>query len=48
MFGSAISDNITLDMQRAAPAAPPSRLALWLVIFTPLSKLALTLAPVAM
>lgn len=48
MFGPTISDNITLDLQEASPAAPPTRLAMWLVIINPLTKLALTLTPVAM
>lgn len=48
MFGSDVSDNITLDMQRVSPRALPTVLSTWLVIVNPISKLALTLAPVAM
>lgn len=43
-----ISDNVVLDMQRAAPHAAPTRVAMWTVIINPLTKVALTLTPVAM
>lgn len=48
MFGSGVSENITLDMQEYAPAEMPTVLAMWLVIVNPIAKIALTLAPVAM
>eukprot|EP00882_Tetradesmus_deserticola_P028743 GHRQ01032026.1.p2 GENE.GHRQ01032026.1~~GHRQ01032026.1.p2 ORF type:complete len:155 (+),score=67.30 GHRQ01032026.1:603-1067(+) len=48
MFGSDVSENITLDMQDAAPNAMPTVAAMWLVIVNPVAKVALTLAPVAM
>lgn len=48
MFGSDVSENITLDMQVSSPRAPPTIISMWLVIINPISKLALTLAPVAM
>ena len=48
MFGPSVSENITLDMQEVAPTAVPTRLGMWLVIINPLTKLALTLTPVAM
>jgi hypothetical protein len=48
MFGSEVSDNITLDMQDFAPNAMPTVVAMWLVIVNPIAKVALTLAPVAM
>eukprot|EP00775_Hariotina_reticulata_P005906 gene5906-6147_t len=48
MFGPDVSENITLDMQQAAPRAVPTVLAMWLVIINPVAKIALTLAPVAM
>jgi hypothetical protein len=38
-----ISDNVVLDMQRAAPHAAPTRVAMWTVIINPLTKVALTL-----
>lgn len=34
--------------QVASPRAPPTIISMWLVIINPISKLALTLAPVAM
>lgn len=48
MYGSAVSENITLDMQESSPTAMPTVLAMWLVIVNPVAKIALTLAPVAM
>jgi hypothetical protein len=36
------------QMQVASPRAPPTIISMWLVIINPISKLALTLAPVAM
>jgi hypothetical protein len=48
MFGSEVSENITLDMQDYAPDAMPTVVAMWLVIVNPIAKVALTLAPVAM
>eukprot|EP00879_Flechtneria_rotunda_P030651 GHRR01033314.1.p1 GENE.GHRR01033314.1~~GHRR01033314.1.p1 ORF type:complete len:491 (+),score=123.32 GHRR01033314.1:299-1771(+) len=48
MFGPTVSENITLDMQAVAPNAMPTVLGMWLVIINPVSKIALTLAPVAM
>ncbi|WIA39259.1 hypothetical protein OEZ86_005381 [Tetradesmus obliquus] len=48
MFGSEVSENITLDMQDYAPNAMPTVVAMWLVIVNPIAKVALTLAPVAM
>jgi phage-related minor tail protein len=48
MFGSDVSENITLDMQDFAPNAMPTVVAMWLVIVNPIAKVALTLAPVAM
>jgi hypothetical protein len=35
-------------VQDASPNAPPTIISMWLVIVNPISKLALTLAPVAM
>lgn len=43
-----VSDNVVLDVKRAAPRAAASRLAAWVVVVNPLSKVALTLTPVAM
>jgi amino acid permease len=48
MFGPGTADNVTLNMQQAAPTALPTVLAMWLVIVSPLTKIGLTLAPVAM
>jgi vesicular inhibitory amino acid transporter len=48
MYGSAVSENITLDMQNSSPSALPTVMAMWLVIVNPVAKIALTLAPVAM
>jgi hypothetical protein len=35
-------------VQNASPKAPPTIISIWLVIVNPITKLALTLAPVAM
>ncbi|GBF97064.1 hypothetical protein Rsub_09537 [Raphidocelis subcapitata] len=43
-----VSDNIVLDLKRAAPRALPPHVAMWVVVVNPLTKIALTLAPVAM
>lgn len=48
MYGSDVSENITLDMQNSSPSALPTVMAMWLVIVNPVAKIALTLAPVAM
>jgi vesicular inhibitory amino acid transporter len=43
-----VSDNVVIDLQRAAPRALPPHVATWVVVVNPLTKIALTLAPVAM
>jgi vesicular inhibitory amino acid transporter len=43
-----VSDNIVLDIQRAAPRSLPAHVAMWVVIVNPMTKVALTLTPVAM
>jgi vesicular inhibitory amino acid transporter len=43
-----VSDNVILDVRRAAPSALPTHVAMWTVIVNPLTKVALTLTPVAM
>jgi vesicular inhibitory amino acid transporter len=43
-----VSDNVILDVRRAAPRALPTHIAMWTVIVNPATKVALTLTPVAM
>jgi len=38
--------NVTLNMQAAAPAALPTRLAVWVVVVAPFTKFALIVAPI--
>jgi vesicular inhibitory amino acid transporter len=47
-FGEQVSDQVTLSMRAMLPDAFSTRLATWLVVLSPLTKIALTLAPVAM
>jgi amino acid permease len=47
-FGDGVSDQVTLSMRAMMPDAFATRLATWLVVLSPLTKIALTLAPVAM
>lgn len=45
---SELLDNVALSMERVIPSAPPTRLATFVVVISPATKIALTLAPVAM
>lgn len=43
-----VSDNVVLDVKKAAPDSLAARAAAWVVVISPFSKVALTLTPVAM
>jgi len=43
-----VGDNVVLNVQSAAPRSARTHVAMWTVIINPLTKVALTLTPVAM
>ena len=48
MFGGGVNENITISMRQQQRDSVPARLSMWLVVVSPATKFAMTMAPIAM
>jgi hypothetical protein len=48
MFGGGVNENVTLTMREQRPGSLPAHASMWLVVVSPATKFAMTMAPIAM